>query len=125
MKHASLRTTLHNYKMMNVYNTWEPTKQWAYTTQGTYKPFKSCVHIGADVSTRWAGHIAGSKRKRLYSKQGRVQTSQKHLWQIVLETGQLVAKPTPDQLRKLVHIVHEKQYKYTDETLLVPSGYDA
>ncbi len=125
MKHASLRTTLHNYKMMNVYNTWEPTKQWAYTTQGTYKPFKSYVHIGADVSTRWAGHIAGSKRKRLYSKQGRVQTSQKHLWQIVLETGQLVAKPTPDQLRKVVHIVHEKQYKYTDETLLVPSGYDA
>jgi len=55
-----------------------------------------------------------------------VQTSQQQqLWQIVLETGQLVAKPTPHQLRKVVHILHEKQYKYTDETLLAPSGYHA
>ncbi len=48
MKHLSLCTTLHNYKMMNIYSTRESTKQWAYTTQGTYKPFTSsqiiCSH---------------------------------------------------------------------------------
>ena len=44
-KHASLQIKLYNYKKRTIHSTWESTKQWAYTTQGTYRPFTSSLTI--------------------------------------------------------------------------------